>query len=815
MINCIYRPSKIACLVSILLLGTACGGGSTSTPNSTSSNVIPQGQKMSHAEADDKAKSILEQMTFDQKIQFVHGHGSPNMSLSYMYYGFPSVDGAMDDAVGYIPGIPELGIPDNNMVDASSGINSPKVQATALPSTVSLASSWDLDLARSYGQRIGQETRTLGFTTALGGGINLIRDPRNGRGYEYMGEDPILAGEMGAQRTIGVQSQGVMSVIKHFAFNNTENNRFVSNSVIDEQSMRETELLGFEIAIKKANPSYVMCSYNLVNSIYACENPILLNSILKNEWGFKGAVQSDWGAVSSTIASANNGLDEEEPSQADDDTKVPDIIKMVSGDPYFIGRLKTAISSGDVPMSRLDDMVFRKLRSMVAVGLMDKPPQSRSPINESAGNADALNVARKSMVLLKNDVASKTNDIAPVLPLSKSDIKTIAIIGMHADAGTLTGSGSGGSAPLIQNAVQSCTDELWSFYPGCPMFLENSPLKAIKAEFPDAVITFYSGEDLSAATAGAQNADVSIVFAGQWQVEGNDWVDMRLPSPATDTSGIFTYDQDELITSVAAVSKRSIVVLENGQAIEMPWLSDVDGVLEAWYPGIKGDVAIAEILSGKTNPSGKLPITFVAKKEDLVQPELKLNIGKLLGYGVFPKTLAAIGKSIADQYFGEGAYDAATTVNYSEKLAWNGYKWMDANNIKPLFAFGHGLSYSTFAYSDASSSVTSSGDVTVSFNLHNTSGPAGTEIAQVYATLPDNVPGNAQPPKKLVGWARVELAAGATKTVTVTVPKKYISTWDAQTSKRWITTPGNYVFTISDSSDTTSSNALTTTATLQ
>jgi beta-glucosidase len=352
-------------------------------------------------------------------------------------------------------------------------------------------------------------------------------------------------------------------------------------------------------------------------------------------------------------------------------------------------------------------------------------------------------------------------------------------------------------------------------YPSCPNYIGVAPLDAIKAEFPRAQITYLDGTDTSAAATAAAQADVTLIFAAKWLSEGTDVPDMALSSPANDSSGTYTYDQDALIEAVAPQANKSIVILETGQPVLMPWVDKVDAVLNAWYPGVRGANSIADVLSGDVNPSGKLPVTFPVSESDLVQPTLPTNLAAFFGSTAMIKGLGSMVQGIVDGMYGAGTYDYLRMVNYSEKLAWNGYKWMDANNIKPLFAFGHGLSYSTFAYSDASSSVTSSGDVTVSFNLHNTSGPAGTEIAQVYATLPDNVPGNAQPPKKLVGWARVELAAGATKTVTVTVPKKYISTWDAQTSKRWITTPGNYVFTISDSSDTTSSNALTTTATLQ
>ncbi|WP_439838945.1 beta-glucosidase [Aeromonas caviae] len=813
------RRTKLASLISTLLLLSACGGGDGGdNSNNNSSGIVdtlPAGHTVSDNEADSRARSILAQMTLAQKIELIHGHGSPVGQRGYVGLNYPPVPNAMQDAVGFMPGIPALGVPANNMADASNGATVEGVQTTSLPASVALAATFSTDMARLYGDRIGAEIRILGFTTALGGGVNLIRDPRNGRGFEYMGEDPILAGELGAERTIAVQKHKVISTIKHFAFNNYETNRMVANNVIDEQTMRETELLAFEIAITKGNPGYVMCAFNRVNGDYSCENEYLLKDVLKGEWGYKGIVLSDWGAQSSTIKAANNGLDEEQPGQEAQDTPVPQFMKYVMGGPWFIKALQDAAASGDVPMSRIDDMVFRKLRTMIAMGLMDTPPQERSKINEAAGNADAKKLADASMVLMQNKAPANGTSTEPVLPLSKNAIKSILIVGGHADKGVVSGGGSGGSSPLIENQVDACGQLPISPYPTCPNYIGVTPLEAIKAEFPNAQVTYLDGNDTSAAAVAAAAADVTLIFAAKWLNEGSDVPDMALSSPTNDNSGTYTYDQDALIAAVAPQAKKSVVILETGQPVLMPWIAQVDAVLNAWYPGVRGAYSIADILSGDVNPSGKLPVTFPESESDLVQPKLPTNLGSLIGQSAMFKTLEPTVKGAIDGQMGAGTYDYMKTVNYREKLAWNGYKWMDANNIAPLFAFGHGLSYSTFAYSDVSSKVTASGDVNVTFTISNTSGPAGTEVAQVYATLPDNVPGNVQPPKKLVGWSRVELASGESKEITVTIPKKYISTWDAQSSKRWITTPGNYVFTVSDSSNTTSINALTTTTTIQ
>lgn len=804
------RAKSAALLIGASIALTACGGGDGGSESSktASEDVISSGFSVSDKVADERAKAIVKNMTMEQKIKLVHGQGQPNWANTYLFQNYPVPTGAIKEAVGYIPGIPELGIPENNMIDVSSGVNAPGLKATAFPATVGLAASWDTQLAHDFGYRVGLESRDLGFMTALGGGINLVRDPRNGRGFEYMGEDPILAGELGAERTIGVQSNKMISTIKHFAFNGTETDRFISNSVVDEQTMRETELLAFEIAITKGKPGYVMCAYNLVNSVYACENPYLLNDVLKKEWGFKGMVVSDWGAQSSTIAAANNGLDEEQPGQIAEDTEIPTDMKVFFGGPWFIKNLSDAVANGDVPISRLDDMVVRKLRTMIAVGAMDNPP-TRGAINEAAGNADALRFAERSIVLLKNEPPMVDGDITPVLPLSNKNIRKIVVIGSHADKGTLSGSGSGGAAPLIENAEQGCGSSLASWYPDCPMFLGSAPLQAIKDKFPHAEVTYQTGENAEEAAVAAENADVAIVFAASWNVEGKDWPDMNLPSPLTDKTGVFNYDQDALISTVAARAKRSVVVLEIGQAVKMPWLSDVNAVFSAWYPGAKGGEAIANILSGDVNPSGKLPVTFPMSEEDLVMPNLPFSIGNFMGIGIAPKYIAEEMRNVIDGIFGTGSYDKFRTVPYDEKLML-GYKWFDDQGIKPLFPFGYGLSYTKFEYSDISSSLNGDGNVDVSFTIKNVGEKRGREIAQVYATLPDNVPGNKQPPKKLVGWSNVELNSGESKTVTVSIPRKYISVWDANNTKQWYLTPGEYKFSAMNSSSPDAENKLDT-----
>ena len=808
----IKKPGGVAVAVAIAMLG-GCGSGSGIDAASQAATANT-GNTVTDTSADGRAQTLLNQMTLAQKLDMVHGYGMPNLANQDRYrneYDVPKE--AIQTGAGFIPGIPSLGIPDTNVADSAISVAVPNARVTSLPSNVALAATWDTELSYTYGKRIAIELRELGFTTGLGGGINLTRDPRLGRQFEYMGEDPILAGEMVAQRTIATQSQKVIATIKHYAMNGYETNRFVSNSVVDEQTMRETELLGFEIGIIKGQPGNVMCSYNLVNGVYACENPQLLNQWLKKEWGFKGVVQSDWGATQSTVNAANNGLDESQPGQARPDSSVPDSLKRFFGSNYFMKPLSDAVAGLLVPAERINDMVLRRLRTMIAVGIMDSPPAKRASVisDEAGGNRDALTVAENSMVLLKNAIAA--GDSAPVLPLAGGSVRRIAVIGAYADVGVLAGTGSGGSQPLTNNAVTECREVLGSLYAGCPMFLPSAPLDAIRKKFPGAVVTFASGRDAEAAARDAAAADVAIVFAAQWQNEGTDVSSLALPSPATDHSGVFNYDQDALIAQVAAKAKRTIVILETGGPVKMPWLNDVHAVFEAWYPGVQGHVALANLLAGDANPSGKLPVTFPASEADLPQKNMPTDLAPLVGLDIFPVLAEAPVKAALDAKNGAGSYDKIRSVYYNEKLMF-GYKWYDANNIKPLFRFGHGLSYTTYSYSDLSAQTDGSGNVTLSFTVKNTGARAGKEIAQVYASLPAGVPGHVQPPQRLVGWSRVALEPGASKRVTVSVPKKYLSTWDAQTRHAWLLNTGTYGFRVADSSDLASTNALTTTVAL-
>jgi len=735
-----------ACLAALAL--AACGDSDDDTTPPPTAPTDP------NVVADQRAAALVAQMTLDEKIQMVHGTGMPIIG----YGTFPA---DVPKGASYIPGIARLNIPAITSADSAAGVNDNTARVTALPAPVALAASWDPQLASDYGAQIATELRALGYTEGLGGGVNLAREPRNGRSFEYMGEDPVLAGLMSAARSTGTQSKKVVATIKHYAFNDQETNRNTSNSQVDERTMRETELLAFEIGVKEGEPGNVMCSYNLVNGIYACENPYLLTDVLKTEWGFKGVVQSDWGGTHSTTAAAIAGLDEEQPGAGDDTPGSPITQSPIFAffGSHFNSALKTAVQAGGVPQARLDDMVQRKLRTLAKVGLLDSPPGAATAIDEAAGNAFALKTAQQSAVLLKN--AAPAGSGQAVLPLAAAGLSSVVVVGGHADAGVLSGGGSAAVPAIDGNAVTGCQAPVGALLSTCATWYKSAPLAAIKAKAPNASVSYLDGTDAAAAANAAAAADVAIVFATQWQTETLDLPSLSLPDAAADPSNQ-SYDQNALIAAVAAKAKRVIVVLETGSPVLMPWLPNVHAVLEAWYPGVRGGQAIADLLFGDANPSGKLPISFPKQDADLPQTAI-----------------------------------SATDLNvvYSEKLLM-GYRWYDAKQIEPLFPFGHGLSYTSYAYSGLQTSVDASGKVNLSFTVTNTGARAGSEVAQVYASLPAAL---GEPPQRLVAWQKLALQPGQVQQVSLSVPAQRLMIWDA-TRHAWTLGAGSYGFAVGTSS---------------
>jgi beta-glucosidase len=690
---------------------------------------------------DERAALVVKEMTLDEKITLLHGTGHPGLGP------MSPLSSGSNGGAGYVVGIPRLGIPGIQMSDAAYGVRSSGQNgrySTALPCTLAAAASWDPDAAYQYGALIGRELRAQGFNMSLGGGVDLTREPRNGRNFEYLGEDPILAGELVAQVIKGTQDQHVLGDIKHYALNDQESGRNAVNVNIDERSMRETDLLAFEIGIRDGNPAGVMCSYNRVNGDYTCESKYLLNDVLKKEWKFPGFVLSDWGAAHSIAKASAAGMDHEQPNE------------------YFYGdALKKAVEAGQVPMSEVDDHVHRIVRAMFATGVIDDPPQ-KSVVDVVAGFETAQHLAEQSMVLLKNEKQQ--------LPLDPSRLKSIAVIGGHADVGMLSGGGSAQVDPPGGNAIMPPGKGATRW--GVPVWFPTSPLKAIRAKAPGAKVEYDPGTDLGTAAALAKSADVAIVFVSRWESEGQDSDSLSLPD-----------NQDDLVTKIAGANPSTVVVLETGNPVAMPWVNHVSVVLEAWFAGSRGADALANILFGEVNPSAKLPITFPNSEADLPHRNI-----------VKPPPANEPPPSDPDAWKKRLEGLPAFQTNYDEGLK-VGYKWYDAEKKPILFAFGHGLSYTSYAYSNLK--ITAGERVGVSFTVKNTGSRAGTEIAQVYAGLPASA---GEPPKRLVGWTRVKLNPGESKDVAVELDPLFLSIFDTM-RHAWLRAPGDYTITVGGSSD--------------
>ena len=683
---------------------------------------------------DVRADLAIKELTLDEKISLLHGQGMPF---------FSSGPSESNGGAGYSNSIPRLGIPAIQMADSAYGVTRGAASgrySTALPSNLAAASAWDANAAYEYGALIGRELRAQGYGMSLGGGVNLAREPRNGRTFEYQGEDPLLAGTLAGNFAKGVQSEHIIGDLKHYAVNDQESGRNAVNANIDKRSLRETDLRAFEIALRISDAGGVMCSYNRVNGDFACENSYLLTDVLKKAFHFQGFVLSDWGGTHSAVKASHAGLDQEQPDKN-----------------FFGDTLKKAVESGEVSQDEINDHVHRILRTIFATGLFDHPVVKQVPDVEK-GYALAQSIAEKSIVLLKND--------HHVLPLQA--VRSVALIGGHADVGVLSGGGSaqvdppGGSPvapPPPDNPMESWTRPAW---------LPSSPLRALTAKLPATKVSFISGKDLSEAVTAARQADVAIVFVYQWESEGSDLKTLDLAS-----------EQNKLIEEVAAANPKTIVVLETGSPATMPWIDKVAGVVEAWYPGIRGAEALANLLTGQVNFTGKLAITFPKSDTDLPHPKL-----------VTPPpssepNFAAMGGDISNfmSLMSKGLPPFQTY--YDEKLK-VGYAWYDAEKKPVLFPFGYGLSYTSYAYSGFS--VTGGDTVIVSFTVTNTGKLAGTEIAQVYAALPDAA---GEPPKRLIGWARVELAAGESKQVSIPVDRDRLTIFD-EAADGWKLVPGSY-----------------------
>ncbi len=805
----------------------------------TGDNSCPWvGQKASPAR---RAHEVLRHMTLDDKIALVHGAGGS----AY---------------VGHIPANERLCIPALNLEDGPAGVADGMTGVTQLPAPVAVAASWDPKLAAGYGEVIGSEEAGKGANVNLGPTINIVRDPRWGRAFESFSEDPYLTGELAASEIRAVQHQGVISQVKHYAVYNQETYRNTpqDDAIVSRRAMHEIYLPAFQQAIDEGHVGSIMCSYSTVNGEYACQNRYLLKKVLRNEWGFKGFVTSDWGATHSTVPSARAGLDMEMPDGT-----------------YYGSALEQAVEEGQVSEKTLDRMVLHILTQMFRFGLFDHPARGNpdATVTSPAHAKVAREVAEQGSVLLKNE--------GGLLPLDASRVHSIAVIGPGGGSQAMTSGGGSAQvqAPYVITPYQGISERAGSgvkvryaegLYP-------QGQLPAVPASaFGSGLeVTYYGGTDLSGnpiatgeasnidynwkgssptsgvpatdwsaswsgtlippktgtytfsltsddgsrlyidgkelinnwgdhaattktariqLTAGqqvnirveyyqaggdsslslgwqvpgstspkqqavelAKKSDVAVVFADKYESEGSDLQDISLGS-----------DQNRLISAIAKANPNTIVVLNTGSAVTMPWIDRVKGVLEAWYPGQEDGNAIAALLFGDVNPSGKLPVTF-------------------------PKNLAQVPAHTPARWPGVDG-----KVHYSEGLD-VGYRWYDEKNLEPLFPFGYGLSYTTFRLSHLTvtpEKVHTGHKVRIRVRVTNTGSRPGDEVVQVYVADPQRT---GEPPRQLRAFEKIHLRPGQSKRVSMSLTRRAFAVWDGST-QTWKVPDGAYRILVGDSS---------------
>ena len=683
--------------------------------------------------SDPDARAAAAEKAMTQAERTVITHGIMAMPIMGIKVPAEAVFGA-----GYVAGIARLNIPALKESDASLGVayvgGLRHDGATALPSGMAMASSWNPDLIQAAGAMIGGEASAKGFNVLLAGGSNLIRDPRNGRTFEYLSEDPLLTGTLSGAAISGIQSAHVISTAKHFALNDQETARHYIDVKISDAAARESDLLAFEIAIERGRPGSIMCSYQQLGGHYACDNDYLLNKVLKGDWAYKGFVMSDWGAVPN-LTTALNGLVQQ--SGASLDSAV-----------FFDGPLAAAAASDPKYAARLTDMNRRILRSIYAVGVDANPPAVH-PIDFAADGEVAQAVAEEGMVLLRN-----RND---ALPLTAS-AKKIVVVGSYANVGVLSGGGSsqvqgpGGAAVSVPLGAEGPFADVFG-----QTYQRSSPLRAIQAAAPGARVIYRDGHYIADAVTAAKDADVVIVFTHQWMTEGRDVPDLNLPD-----------GQNELIAAVAAANPHTVVVLENGGPVVMPWLDNTAAVLEAWYPGLRGGQAIASALFGQTNPSGRLPVTFPASVDQLPRPVLP-------GLATAEPEFSSMGKPASK-----------LSVDYDIEGSDVGYRWYARKGETPLFPFGFGLSYTTFEL--GALKVNGGPTVKAGFTVKNTGARDGAATAQVYL-----IDAAGQATQRLVGFRKLSLKAGESRAVTVSVDPRLLANWNG---KGWAVKGGTYKFAL-------------------
>jgi beta-glucosidase len=687
-----------------------------------------------------RVEDLLSRLTLEEKVSLVHA-----------------------DSHFSVAGVPRLGVSELRMDDGPMGVREEDRSwqghvddfSTAMPATLGLAATWNTDLAMAYGAVIGQEAMQRGKHIMLGPSLNIQRTPLCGRNFEYLGEDPFLTSRMAVHYIQGEQTQGVSSCAKHFAANSQEYQRNSINVEMDERALREIYLPAFRAAVQEAGVLAVMGAYNQFRGQHCCENDYLLNRVLKGEWGFKGFVVSDWGGVHHTDLAATNGMDIEMGSH------------QAYSEYYLANPFLEGLKSGKFPVSVVDDKVRRNLYVMFKLNLIHDPSaavvtnvEPQGPLSTQAHQETSRQVAEESFVLLKNQ---------NLLPLDPSRIKSIAIIGANGTAKFANGGGSARiKAPYEITALQGISNRLGGNVKLLYAQGYNPPVGSGRVDFrPEAEETAPprdSSNLVAEAVAAAKSADVVIYVGGLnhhggYDTEGADRKDIKLPG-----------GQDELIQKIVQANPKTVVVLMGGGAVEMDaWLAKVSAVLYAWYPGLEGGNALAHVLFGDVNPSGKLPCTF-------------------------PQRLADSPAHALHAYPGTNG-----TEVYKEGLL-VGYRWFDTEKIKPLFPFGYGLSYTTFKYSNLNlvpGPEALGAPVTVEFELANTGSRAGAEVAQIY--VQEASPSLPRPLKELKGFKKVLLQPGEKQKVSVILDRNAFAHYDPD-KKGWVADKGAYKILVGSSS---------------
>ena len=662
------------------------------------------------------------------------------------------------------PGVARLGIPEFWMTDGPHGIR-PEVlwdewdqagwtndSCVAFPALTCLAATWDTDMSMLYGKSIGEEARYRNKTVLLGPGVNIYRTPLNGRNFEYMGEDPYLAGCMVVPYVQGVQQNGVAACVKHYALNNQEVNRHTTNVIVDDRALYEIYLPAFKAAVQEGKAWSIMGAYNLYKGQHACHNQYLLNDILKGEWGFDGVVVSDWGGVHDTDQAITNGLDMEFGSWTDGLSNGASNAydNYYLADPYL-----ERIQSGKAGTKELDDKVRRILRLAFRTTMDRNRPYGamRSPEHYDA----ARKIGEAGIVLLQNN--------GNLLPIDLAKTKKIAVIGENAV--TMMTVGGGSSSLKVQREISPLDGIRNRVGNRAEVVYARGYVGDVSGEYNGVV----SGQNLkdgrspeeliAEAVRVAGEADYVIFIGGLNKSTHQDCED-------SDRTGLgLPYGQDRVITELVKVNQNLVVVNVSGNAVAMPWIKEVPAVLQAWFLGSEAGNAIAAVLMGDVNPSGKLPFTFPARLEDVPAHQL----------GEYP-----------------GSEKVGDIVNekYNESI-FVGYRWADKQKkAKPLFPFGHGLSYTTFEYGKPvadKKTMTADDTITFTVTVKNTGDREGQEVVQLY--ISDKKSSLPRPVKELKGFRKVKLAPGEEQKVSFTVAKDALSFFD-DAKHEWIAEPGKF-----------------------